>query len=88
MWIWMTFYSAAECGEPVPANRISSRNTKMPDPQFRLLPHQRQLLISFEPPRLLGLPVSERRRLVSSLATLLTEAATGMKEEERNDDER
>ncbi|WP_373413587.1 hypothetical protein [Ensifer aridi] len=53
----------------------------MPDPQFRLQSHQRQLLISFEPPRLLGLPASERRRLVSNLATLL-------KEEARNDDHR
>jgi hypothetical protein len=48
--IWMTSYSTAECGEPVAANRISSRNTKMPDPQFRLQRYQRQLLISFEPP--------------------------------------
>ncbi len=60
----------------------------MRDPQFRLQSHQRQLLISFEPPRLLGLPASERRRLVSNLATLLIEAATGMKEEARNDDHR
>lgn len=47
----------------------------MPDAQFRLQRYQRQLLISFEPPRLLGLPASERRRLVSNLATLLIEAA-------------
>ncbi|WP_373415023.1 hypothetical protein [Ensifer aridi] len=60
----------------------------MPDPQFRLQPLQRQLLISFEPPRLLGLPASERRRLVSNLATLLIEAAPGMQEEERNDGDR
>ncbi|MBB4277734.1 MULTISPECIES: hypothetical protein [Rhizobium] len=59
----------------------------MPDPQFRLQPRQRQLLISFEPPRLLGLPASERRRLVSSLAALLIEAATDTKED-RHDDER
>ncbi|WP_164820498.1 hypothetical protein [Sinorhizobium meliloti] len=58
----------------------------MPDP--RLQRYQRQLLISFEPPRLLGLPASERWRLVSNLATLLIVAATGMKEEERNDDHR
>ncbi|WP_457811746.1 hypothetical protein [Sinorhizobium meliloti] len=73
--IWMTSDSTAKCGEPVAANRISSRNTKMPDPQFRPQRYQRQLLISFEPPRLLGLPASERRRLVSNLATLLIEAA-------------
>ncbi|MEJ6850762.1 hypothetical protein V3589_32125 [Sinorhizobium fredii] len=59
----------------------------MPDPQFRLQLHQRQLLIPFEPPRLLGLPSSERRQLVSNLATLLMEAANGTKET-RHDDER
>ncbi|THK33827.1 hypothetical protein EHS39_33930 [Ensifer sp. MPMI2T] len=57
----------------------------MPDPQLRLQSHQRQLLISFEPPRLLGLPASERRRLVSSLATLLIEAATDTKEDRHDD---
>lgn len=52
LWIWMTFYSVAECGKPVPANRIW--NT-LSDPQFRLHLHQRQLLTQFEPARLLGL---------------------------------
>ena len=60
----------------------------MPDPHFRLQRYQRQLLISFEPPP--SRSSCKRTPPVGvNLATLLIEAATGMKEEEeRNEDDR
>jgi acyl-CoA reductase-like NAD-dependent aldehyde dehydrogenase len=51
----------------------------------------RQLVIAFEQPQLWRMPVTERRKIVVSLANLLMEAAgdaAETEEEENGDDER
>jgi hypothetical protein len=60
------------------------RNLPVPALPFAV---QRQLDMPLDPGRLQRLSPSERRTLVSSLASLLTEAA-GIRTGERDDDER